>query len=776
MRGFVLGVLVALSVGVLGWAADDACPNCPPGTVSARITHAGGAVTKATTSDEIVDDAFSNTAISIVVGDTVTWVNHGGQPHTSTSDVGSAEVWDSGSIPPGTGSFSHTFNAVGTFHYHCTIHPFMTGTITVSSNAPVITSSATASAQVGVGFTYQIVATHSPTSYGATSLPFGLSVNATSGAITGTPTSAGSATVALSATNGSGTGNASLVITVVPPAPVISSAGTASGQVGVAFSYQITASNVPTSFSAAGLPPGVSVNLLSGLISGTPTAAGSYPATIHAGNAGGSGNASLAITVLPAAPVITSATTATATAGTAFSYQIAASNAPTSFAAGNLPAGLAVDASGLISGTPTGATVAAVAISAGNTGGTGSATLTLTVNPPPPVITSAVTVGGTVGSAFTYQIAATNAPTSYGADGLPGGLAVNATSGAITGIPTASGSATVALSATNAGGAGTATLAITIVGSPNAPAITSAGSATVTVGQAFGYQIAATHGPTSFGASGLPAGFTVDASGLVSGVPSVVGTVTATVTATNGFGTGTASLILIVVPPPPVVTSATAATVTVGTAFSYQITASNAPTSFGASPLPAGLTVATGTGLISGTPTALGATVVTVSAGNGGGSGTAAVTVTVVPPAPVITSALVASTVGSVISYRITATNNPTSFAASGLPAGFSVDAASGVISGSSVAAGTYTVTVSATNAGGTGSASVTVTVSAGTSTAGTSTSGAGTAGTAGAGTTTVTTTAAGGGGGGGGGGCGIGAGLTGLLAALALRFRRRRA
>ncbi|MEK7232864.1 MAG: cohesin domain-containing protein, partial [Elusimicrobiota bacterium] len=58
---------------------------------------------------------------------------------------------------------------------------------------------------------------------------------------------------------GTGTGG---TLTVLPPAPVITSAGTATGQVGTAFSYQITASNSPTSFSATGLPAGLSVSAL----------------------------------------------------------------------------------------------------------------------------------------------------------------------------------------------------------------------------------------------------------------------------------------------------------------------------------------------------------------------------------------------------------------------------------------------------------------------------------------------------------------------------------
>src|SRR5207247_9649529 len=102
-----------------------------------------------------------------------------------------------------------------------------------------------------------------------------------------------------------------------------------------------------------------------------------------------------------------------------------------------------------------------VTISATNAGGTGSHTLTLTINPPTPVIQPPFTATGTVGSNFSYTINATNNPTSYNATGLPGGLAINTGTGKITGKPTIAGIYQVTLSATNAGGTGTATLIIT---------------------------------------------------------------------------------------------------------------------------------------------------------------------------------------------------------------------------------------------------------------------------------------------------------------------------
>jgi hypothetical protein len=159
---------------------------------------------------------------------------------------------------------------------------------------------------------------------------------------------------------------------------------TASGTVGVKFSYQIAASNNPTSFNATGLPAGLSVTTTTGLISGTPTAAGSFNVTISAINAAGTGSATLALTIAQAQqqpPVITSPLTATGTFGVAFSYQITASNNPTSFNATGLPPGLSVNiTTGLISGTPKGSGgTFKVTLSATSAAGTGSATLALTI-------------------------------------------------------------------------------------------------------------------------------------------------------------------------------------------------------------------------------------------------------------------------------------------------------------------------------------------------------------------------------------------------------------
>jgi plastocyanin len=75
----------------------------------------------------IQSSAFTPKTLTISVNSVVKWTNSDGFAHTVTSDNA---VWDSGNIPGG-GTFSFNFTATGTYNYHCTIHPSMTGTIIV---------------------------------------------------------------------------------------------------------------------------------------------------------------------------------------------------------------------------------------------------------------------------------------------------------------------------------------------------------------------------------------------------------------------------------------------------------------------------------------------------------------------------------------------------------------------------------------------------------------------------------------------------------------------
>ena len=80
----------------------------------------------------------------------------------------------------------------------------------------------------------------------------------------------------------------------------------------------------------------------------------------------------------------------------------------------------------------------------------------------PPVITSSLSATGTTNSTFSYQVVASNSPTSYTATALPAGLSINTTSGLISGMPTSAGTASIILTASNSGGSSSSTLTLTV--------------------------------------------------------------------------------------------------------------------------------------------------------------------------------------------------------------------------------------------------------------------------------------------------------------------------
>src|SRR5262245_20765173 len=74
--------------------------------------------------------AFAPASVTVPVGGSVTWTNNdAGIPHTVTADGG---AFDSGNMTTGA-TFSQTLNTAGSFPYHCTVHPQMTGTVTVTA-------------------------------------------------------------------------------------------------------------------------------------------------------------------------------------------------------------------------------------------------------------------------------------------------------------------------------------------------------------------------------------------------------------------------------------------------------------------------------------------------------------------------------------------------------------------------------------------------------------------------------------------------------------------
>jgi len=516
---------------------------------------------------------------------------------------------------------------------------------------PEITSNGTAAGQVGQSFSYAITATNSPTAYTAAPLPAGLSLGG--GVISGVPTTATGSTpfsVTLAASNGDGAGNPKVLLISLAPAPatpVVTSALSATGRVGSPFSYKIDASESPTSYAALNLPGGLSVSVGTGQISGSPTQAGTFVATIRAANAAGLGAAeSLTISVSPApsAPVISSAPTATGEVGVQSSYQIAAAPAATSYSvSGNLPPGLTLNSTtGLIKGSPTQAGTFTVAVAATGEGGTSlpqSVVFTIKPSALAPLVTSPGTASGNVGSLFSYQIEATNPPlVTRDAVNLPPGLVVNPFTGQITGTPTTVGTTVASLVAANGVGAGpTRDLTIVIGPSLSAPVISGAMSVSGQVGVSFSYGITAGGTPTSYELTGAPAWMLLNTTtGVITGTPTSPGSFAVSAVARNAAGVSAPFPMTVNVAPAantPVITSSQTASGTVGVPFVKYTIASNPPaTSYLATGLPPGLSLSGTLGEITGTPTASGTFPVSIFGNNANGQGaTVKVTITISP-------------------------------------------------------------------------------------------------------------------------------------------------
>ena len=164
---------------------------------------------------------------------------------------------------------------------------------------PVITSTNAETGTNAASFSYQITSDNNPVSFNASGLPNGLTINTTTGLISGTPAvTPGTYTVGLSAINSAGEGTKNLTLTLLKNsnAPTITSASSAAAYLRSAFSFSVAANPAATSYEMTGLPPGLTSS--AGTITGTPTATGTYNVSITASNAFGSDSQTLVLSVL----------------------------------------------------------------------------------------------------------------------------------------------------------------------------------------------------------------------------------------------------------------------------------------------------------------------------------------------------------------------------------------------------------------------------------------------------------------------------------------------
>jgi hypothetical protein len=346
---------------------------------------------------------------------------------------------------------------------------------TGASDAPVVLITTLPNAAPGVAYSATLTASGSPAptwSIVSGSLPTGLSLNSTTGVISGTPTGS-TATFTARATNSQGTDDQALTLTVTGTPQIITQALPA-GTPNLAYTATLAATGtapIVWSVTAGVLPPGLALNPASGVISGTPTAVDAWPFTVAATGPAGTDDQTFEI-LIGIAPIISTTTLATMISGTPYSVQLQASGAQPitwSVPIASLPAGIALSGAGLLSGTPSAVSTGSMTVTATNAAGTDTQALSWTVLAVPvsPVITTSTLPAGTVGTAYSQTLAATGAATitwSIAAGALPTGLSLNASTGAITGTPTEVAARTFTARATNASGTFDRVLSLSVNG------------------------------------------------------------------------------------------------------------------------------------------------------------------------------------------------------------------------------------------------------------------------------------------------------------------------
>jgi LPXTG-motif cell wall-anchored protein len=469
-----------------------------------------------------------------------------------------------------------------------------------SGTAPTITTISLPNGTVGTAYSQTLTATgDAPITWSVDSgsLPNGLSLNASTGKISGTPTAAGTANFIVKATNGvSPDATKSLSITIDFPTPTVTNVTVSPSTVEVEkgttqqFDATVTGTNnhaTTVTWSLDGYSGSSSINT-SGLLTvdagetettltvratstvdgtkygeATVTVTNATPASVYSISLGVGGThtfpavtegygaqTSFSVTVTNTGNQPTGALSIELSGTDVGAFELSATSMSSIATAGD--AGFTVEPkTGLSAGTYT----TTVTVSGGNDITT-SFDVSFTVNAAPPsgtapTVTTSSLPNGTVGTTYSQTLTATgDAPITWSIDNgsLPNGLTLSST-GVISGTPTATGTAAFTVKAANGTGNDAKQLSITINAIPPvpvAPIITTSSLPNGTVGTAYSQTLTATGDAPitwSIDSGSLPNGLSLNAStGKISGMPTIAGTANFTVKATNGAGNDTKPL------------------------------------------------------------------------------------------------------------------------------------------------------------------------------------------------------------------------------------------
>ena len=458
-----------------------------------------------------------------------------------------------------------------------------------------------------------------------------------------------------------------ITVANVCPIPTFTNTTATAASVGVAYTLNAgatVASGPALSYSVSpSLPAGLSINTTTGLISGTPAGAGTPSATytvsaFQAGCTPATQGYTFLVNAPPCAPIVFTNTTApNGTVGTFYNFNAGATvtvgGALSYTVSPALPAGLFLDnTTGQIFNMPTTATLSATytvtASQAGCPSNSRAFTFAINAGTPcfPIIFTNLTAPAATVGVFYSFNAGATGGnggAISYSNVStmlLPNGLFLNAATGVISGTPTTvTASATYFILATQSGcpgGSRVFTFAVNAASTTCSPIIftnTVAPTATINVSYTFNAGATVATGPAlSYNVpSGLPAGLSINTvTGIISGVPTIVSPAIAYVIVASQTGCPNVvqSFSFTISPAAPtcsavIFNNTTASNATLGVSYNFDAGATvttTLPLSYSVSPaLPAGLSLNATTGIISGMPTtAVTSTGYTVTAGQVG--------------------------------------------------------------------------------------------------------------------------------------------------------------
>jgi len=655
--------------------------------------------------------------------------------HGSTSVSGTTIKYTPTTGYNGPDSFTYTATNVGGTSSPATVSVTMTApTITVSPSGTALSAttisafSQSFSASGGSGpYTYSQTGT----------LPTGLSFNAGTATLSGTPTQAGTFSFTITATDSStgtaATGSRNYTLNVTAPTITVS-IGASTLQRGVPVTQQATASggNGTYTYAVTGgaLPAGLNLNPATGAITGTPSAAGAYSFTLTATDGNGfTGAQGFVGTVGAGAPIVSSssATVAYNAGGSSYTIPISATGGTpssltvTGAAAHGTVSPLSVSA---FSYTPTTGYAGADSFTytATNAVGTsGTATVTITVSPPTLTLSPAsVALTAAVGTPYSQTFSASGGVPAYvyaQTGSLPTGVTFNAGTGVLSGTPAQAGTFNFTISVLNDGSTGTGipfttsrTYTLTI-GAPTL-GISPSSLTQPQVGISFSQQLSTSGGTAPYTytvtAGATPGGLNVTSGGLISGTPTTAGAYSFSVTSTDSFGFNTTASYTGTVGAGKPVTANSSATV------SYSSSNNAIPVSITGG-TPTSLTITTAAAHGSATPSGITGFTYTPTAGYSGtdtfsysatnaiGTSTVAtVTVTIGAPTVVITpSAAWVATQGTSYTQTLTWSGGTAPYSAitvTGLPTGltYSTSTTGATISGTPTQNGSFSLTASA--------------------------------------------------------------------------------